>query len=259
MSGSELASRVRDRFGVPVRSNIFRFLHLLRKGARVPNAITSKASEIKSHKAPRLAGTLGVAAETSGALAVSEEVLAGALPETSGVLALPEDVAAVTTAGVVAPAVDFADSLREVGNRFGSEASAVGVPAVSQGLLTAAAGEAASAAGVTVVSTGAAASTTGVTAVSASVLTVAAGEAAAAGVMAISATVVLGVATGLTTGAVAAASGVTIVSAGVPTVAVGAAAAAQCSEIMFSSVTATLLSAAAELATLVLCPMRVTS
>jgi hypothetical protein len=61
-------------------------------------------------------------------------------------------------------------------------------------------------------------------------------------------------------GAAAAAADVMAVSAGVLTVAAGAAAAAaQWSEIMFSSVTATLFSAAAELAPLALFPMSVTS
>jgi hypothetical protein len=65
-------------------------------------------------------------------------------------------------------------------------------------------------------------------------------------------------------GGVAAAAGVMAFSATVLVVAAGAAAAAaaataQCSEIMFSSVTAKLSSAAAELAPLAVCPMRVTS
>ena len=54
-------------------------------------------------------------------------------------------------------------------------------------------------------------------------------------------------------------AGVLAVSAGVAAVAAVAAAAAQWSEIMVSSVTAKLLSAAAELVTLALCPIRVTS
>ena len=100
--------------------------------------------------------------------------------------------------------------------------------AVSEGVLTVATGAEASAGGVTTISAGGAAVAGGVTTISA--------------------------------GGAAVAAGVTTVSAGVVTVAVGAAAAAaQCSEIMFSSVTAKLLSAAAELAPLALCPMRVTS
>ena len=62
-------------------------------------------------------------------------------------------------------------------------------------------------------------------------------------------------------GTAASAGGGMVVSAGVLIEAAGAAAAAaQCSEIMFSSVTAKLLSAAPGLAAeLALCPMRVTS
>src|ERR1017187_2428235 len=104
------------------------------------------------------------------------------------------------------------------------------------------AGGVAAAVGVTAFSAGGVAAAAGVTTVSAG------GVAAAVGVMAVSA------------GGVTAAAGVMAVSAGVVTVAAGAAAAAaQCSEIMFSSVTAKVLSAAAELTPLALCPMRVTS
>jgi hypothetical protein len=95
---------------------------------------------------------------------------------------------------------------------------------------------------VLVVAAGAAAAAGGVLAVSEGVLTVPAGAAAAAaGVISVSA------------GGVASAAGVVAVAAG------AAAAAAQCSEIMFSSVTVKLSSAAAELAPLALCPVRVTS
>jgi len=127
---------------------------------------------------------------------------------------------------------------------------------VSEGVLTVSAGGVAAAVGVTTVSAGGVAAA-GVTAVSAGVVTVAVGAAvAAAGVMVVSVTVLV-----VAAGAVAAAGGVLAVCEGVLTVAVGAAAAAaaQCSEIMFSSVTAMLLSAAAELAPLALCPIRVTS
>jgi hypothetical protein len=91
--------------------------------------------------------------------------------------------------------------------------------------------------------------TTGATAVSEGALTVATGAVAAtAGVPAI------------TAGGVVPAAGVLTVPAGVLTLAVGAAAAAaQCSEIIFSPVTAKLLSAAAELAPLAFCPVRLTS
>ena len=99
--------------------------------------------------------------------------------------------------------------------------------AVSAGVLTVAAGEAAATAGVTTVSAG--------------VLIVAAGAAAAAE----------GVLAGSVEGALTVALGATA------TIAAGAA--AQCSEIMFSSVAAKLLVAALELVPLALCPMRVTS
>jgi hypothetical protein len=81
------------------------------------------------------------------------------------------------------------------------------------------------------------------------VLAVAAGAVvSAAGVLAVAA------------GAVAATTGVVAVSEGVVTGAVeAAAAAAQCSEIIFSSVTAKLLPAGVELAPLAFCPTRVTS
>jgi hypothetical protein len=81
------------------------------------------------------------------------------------------------------------------------------------------------------------------------VLAIAAGEvAAAAGVVAVAA------------GGVAAAAGVVAVSEGVMTGAAdAAAAAAQCSEIIFTSVTAKLLPAGVELAPLALWPTRVTS
>jgi hypothetical protein len=121
--------------------------------------------------------------------------------------------------------------------------------AFSGTVLVVAAGAAASAPGVTAVSVGGVAAAAGVMAFSGTVLVVAAGGAAAApGVTAVSA------------GGVAAGVGVMAFSASVLVVAAGAAAAAaQCSEIMFSSVTAKLSSAAAELAPVALCPMRVTS
>lgn len=45
---------MRERFGVPVRSSIFRFLHLNRKGAIVAKAIISTASKIMSDRDPPL-------------------------------------------------------------------------------------------------------------------------------------------------------------------------------------------------------------
>jgi hypothetical protein len=122
------------------------------------------------------------------------------------------------------------------------------VTAVSAGALTVAPG----AVGVTAVSGAAltvAAVTAGVTVVSVLVLTVAAG---ASGFMAVSAGALLLV------GAASVGAGVLAVSESVLAVAMDAAA-AQCSDLMFSSVTTKLLSVAAELTPLALCPMRVTS
>jgi hypothetical protein len=150
----------------------------------------------------------------------------------------------------------------------GDVAVTAGVTVVSGVALTVAAATVAGAAGVTAVSVGALAVAVGATAASGVVLTVAAGAdgvtgvsvvvltvaAGAAGFMAVSAGVLI-----LATGAAAAAAGVLAASEGVLAVAVDAAAAAQCSEIMLRSVTTKLLSVAAELAPLALCPMRVTS
>ena len=127
--------------------------------------------------------------------------------------------------------------------------------AVSAGALTVAAGTV----GVTAVSGGALTVAAAVTVVSVGVLT---GAAGASGFTAVSAGVLI-----LAAGAAAAPDGalavagarVLAVSEGVPAVAVDAATAAQCSDIIFSSVTTKLLSVAAELAPLALCPMRVTS
>jgi len=49
-----LASFVNERFGLPVRSSIFRFLHLPMSGANVPKTITSTTNEIKSVREPAL-------------------------------------------------------------------------------------------------------------------------------------------------------------------------------------------------------------
>jgi hypothetical protein len=118
---------------------------------------------------------------------------------------------------------------------------------------------AAGAVGATAVSGAALTVASGVTVVSVLVLTVAAG---ASGFMAVSAGVLIlaAGATAAAPGALAVAgAGVLAVSEGVLAVAMDAAAAALCSDIMFSSVTTKLLSVAAELTPLALCPMRVTS
>jgi len=119
---SELASRVKERFGAPVRSKLFRFLHLLREGASMPRRITTTANPIKSDKDPRLAGAGGVVGTAAGVLTVSADVLAvvaGVVAAASGVLTVSEDVSAVT-AGVVVAAAGVADGLRErAGSRVG--------------------------------------------------------------------------------------------------------------------------------------------
>jgi hypothetical protein len=111
---SELASRVKERFGVPVRSKLFRFLHLLREGASMPRTITSTANPIKSDRDPRLAGAVGVVGTAAGVLSVSEDVLAVAagVVAASGVLTVSEGMPAVT-AGVVAAVAGVAGGLRE--------------------------------------------------------------------------------------------------------------------------------------------------
>jgi hypothetical protein len=108
---SKLDSRVKERFGVPVRSKFFRFLHLLREGASVPRTITSTANAIKSHKDPRLAGALGVLGTAAAVLSVSEDVLAvaaGVVVAAAGVLSVSEDVLAVA-GNVVVVAAGVAD------------------------------------------------------------------------------------------------------------------------------------------------------
>ena len=113
LSWSELASRLNERFGVTVRSNIFCFLHLLRKGTSVPMTITSTATAIKSPKAPCLAGATGGVAAVVCVLAVSEGVLAAAagVVAAAGALAVSEDELAVTSGAVVATAA-VSDRLR---------------------------------------------------------------------------------------------------------------------------------------------------
>ena len=107
---------------MPVRSKLFRFLHLLREGASVPRTITSTANAIKSHKDPRLAGAVGVVGTAAGVLSVSEDVLAvvaRVVAAASGVLTVSEDVPAVT-AGAVGAAAGVADGLLErAGSRVG--------------------------------------------------------------------------------------------------------------------------------------------
>jgi len=197
-----------------------------------------------------------------GVVTVSEELsfVAGVVAATSGVLAGSEDLLAVT-AGAPATATAGAETLRErSARRVGGAASAAGL---SQGVLAVVAG---ATVGVTVVSAGGVANGTGVRVGSAGVVTVAAiapAPASAAGVIAVSGSVlvlVVGAAAEETAAAGAGgAAGVLAVSEVVLTATVGAAAGAQCSEIMVSSVTAKLLSAAAELVPLALCPISVTS
>lgn len=112
---SELASRVKERFGAPVRSKLFRFLHLLREGASMPRRITTTANPIKRAKDPRLAGAGGVVGTVAGVASVSEDelgVAAGAVAAVSGVLTVSADAPAVT-GGVVVAAAGVAVGLRE--------------------------------------------------------------------------------------------------------------------------------------------------
>ena len=107
MPWSELASRVKERFGAPVRSKLFRFLHRLRKGTMVPITITSTANAIKNHKDQPLEVAVGVVATATGVLTGSEDVLAvaaGVVPPASGVMTVSEDVLAVAAGAMVAAA-----------------------------------------------------------------------------------------------------------------------------------------------------------
>lgn len=103
---------MRERFGAPVRSKLFRFLHRLSEGTITPMTITNTASEIKSHKDPWLAG---VAATATGALTGSAEVLAiaagGVASGAEGVAASEDELA--VAAGGTAAAAGGAERLRE--------------------------------------------------------------------------------------------------------------------------------------------------
>jgi len=212
--------------------------------------ITSTANAIRKDTDQPLEGAVGGAAGAGGVLAPSEDELVaavGGVATAGGVPAVSEDVLAVTSGAVVTAGI-VSDRLR--GRKAGVRADSDGVLTVAAGWTTPSAVGAAVAAGETTISAAGAAVAVGVTTVSA------VGVAAGAGEMEFSATVLVVA----TTGAVADAGGVLTVSDGVLAAAMGAAAATvQCSEIMFSSVTAKLLSTAAGLAPVALCPMRVTS
>jgi len=67
---------VKERFSRPVRSKFFFFLHLLRRGAIVPIAMTTTANAIKNQKDAALAGFVGEVEAVAGAPAVSGELFA---------------------------------------------------------------------------------------------------------------------------------------------------------------------------------------
>lgn len=133
---SELTSRLKERFGAPVRSKLFCFLHLLKKGNPVPMTITSTANAIQSQRVQSREVAAGLGAAASGVLAGSEDGLEVVAAE-GGVPADFEDELSVT-AGVVAAAAGVADRFR---------GRATGVAVVSAGVLTAAAGAAAATTG----------------------------------------------------------------------------------------------------------------
>jgi hypothetical protein len=118
---SELVSRLKERFGASVRSKLFRFLHLLRKGTSVPMTTTSTANPIKNQKDPALEVAVAGVATGAGVLTGSEDVLvaAGVGLAAAGVLSGSVDVLAVT-AGVVEAAAGVAGSFRgRAGSRTG--------------------------------------------------------------------------------------------------------------------------------------------
>jgi hypothetical protein len=110
---------VKDRFGVPVRSSIFRFLHLPKRGASVPKTTTSTTNEIKSVRDPVLRITVGIGAAAAGVLSLSEDGLAvaagvaasgGVGASAAGGLTVSEDGSTVA-AGAVAVVAFVTESL----------------------------------------------------------------------------------------------------------------------------------------------------
>jgi hypothetical protein len=79
-----LASLVKERFGVPDRSSIFRFLHLPTRGANVPKTTINTTNRIKSDRDPALrvtvgaVGAVGAVEAASGVAVGSEDGLAAA-------------------------------------------------------------------------------------------------------------------------------------------------------------------------------------
>ena len=109
---SELSSRLKERFWAPVRSNIFRFLHLLKTGTSVARTITSTANGIKIHEDQLLAGAVGVVAAAAGVLAVA----AGVVVAAAGVTTVSAGVVTVS-AGAAAAAAGAAGNLRACSGR----------------------------------------------------------------------------------------------------------------------------------------------
>jgi hypothetical protein len=95
---------VKERLGVPVRSSIFRFLHLPTRCAIVPKTITSTTNAIKSDRDPRVAAAARVAESLRGNAAHPKCSASGPTARSNpGVLTVAEDglaVAAASAAGV---------------------------------------------------------------------------------------------------------------------------------------------------------------
>ena len=109
LSCSEVVSLVKERFGVPVRSSILRFLILLTRGVRAPMTSISSTSAIPSQvgNPPFLTAGAGVVA----AVVLSAcEVAAGVVAAAATVLASGVEVLSFA-AGVGSATAGLADCL----------------------------------------------------------------------------------------------------------------------------------------------------
>jgi hypothetical protein len=104
LSCSEVVSLVKERFGVPVRSSILRFLILLTRGVRAPMTSISSTSAIPSQvgNPPFLTAGAGVLSAC--------EVAAGVVEAAATVLASGVEVLSVA-AGVGSATAGLADCL----------------------------------------------------------------------------------------------------------------------------------------------------
>lgn len=93
-----LTSLVKERFGVPVRSSIFRFLHLPSSGIIVPRTTTRTTKAIKIDKEPVLWVTGGVTAAASGVPAGAEGVPAVAASAAAGLVVSADGLAVAASA-----------------------------------------------------------------------------------------------------------------------------------------------------------------